>query len=70
MNRKVRKYVCNGKNGDVVQSTDGNLHDMNKLAGTETEFGERESISYTAIGTATVGYNGPGSDKVVSESLE
>ena len=65
VHRKVRKYVCNGKNTDVR-----NLHDMRKLAGTETECGEKESSSYTAIGTATVGNNGPGSGELESESLE
>ena len=69
VHRKVRKYVCNGKNIDVAQCEDRNLHDMGKLAGTETEFGEKESSSYSALGTTTVGYDGTGSGEVVSESF-
>ena len=69
VSRKVRKYVCSGKNIDVAQCEDRNIHDMRKLAGTETEFGEKESSSYSALGTTTVGYDGTGSGEVVSESF-
>ena len=64
VHRKVRNYVCSGKNTDVR-----NLHDMRKLAGIETDCGEKESSGYAAIGTATGGNNGPGSGEVESESL-